>query len=500
MREIKNMTAEIQKKKRLFGQTDLTKGNITKTILLFGLPIFLSYLLQTFYSIADAAICGYTLGANQVAGVGDTNAITFLFLQFTFGCTAGMSVIISNRIGKNDMDGARKAFASQIVLSVIIVAAVTTVGILTADPLLGLIGVKRSTSDTVGNEVYEAARTYIIIICAGMAGQFAYNAICCVLRSIGDSATPLVFLAISTVLNIALDLMFILVFRWGVAGAAAATVVSQLISAIGCFIFTFVKYKELRLCRSDFKAMNFKSSFEQLWQGIPLGLQFSVLAFGIIAMSNGVIAFDKTPAGVMTEGAPAQIGYGAACKLGNLLMTPLNALGTAMISFCGQNHGAGEYDRIKSGIKKSICMMFAIWIFDLIFGLLLTIDGAYQYLFLASDKITAQSVRFGNIYLYTVLPFYFLLGFIFNLRNIVQGLGKPIVPLFAGIAELAARILICLFLPAAINGAPISTQASSLSFCMLSLADVGAWLAADVLLVAATIVYTHRLGKITTLT
>lgn len=475
-----------RKFKGFFAQTDLTQGTIWKTLLRFCVPIFVSYLLQNFYSVADAAICGYTLSASEVAGVNDTNSIAFIFLQFAFGCTAGMSVIIANRIGRNDAEGARQAFATQIVLSIIIAAAVSGLSLVCIKPLLALLGVTPS-DNAVNNEVYKAAYTYIAIICGGMAGQFFYNAICCVLRSVGDSFTPLVFLAISTVLNIGLDLLFILAFRWGVAGAALATVLSQLLSALGCIIFTFARYKELRLRASDFKAITFRKAGAMLWQGVPLGLQFSVLAFGILTMSNGVISFDKTAEGVMVAGTPAQIGYSAACKLDNIFMTPMNALGTAMLSFCGQNNGAGKYERIKRGTTQAIIMMLIIAVFDLALGLLLSVNGAYQHLFLASDKITAESIRYGNTYLYAALPTLFFVGMIFLLRNAVQGLGKPLFPFFAGIAELVGRIGVCLILPQLVNGGAITCTASTLSFFCLSLADPCAWLAADLLLIIATI-------------
>ncbi len=482
-------------KKQKQANSDLTQGSIWKTIVRFSLPILLSYLLQNFYSVADAAICGYTLSASEVAGVNDTNSISFIFLQFAFGCTAGMSVILSTRIGRNDSDGVRKALATQIVLSFFIVVAVTVISLFTINPLLALLGVTPSDTSEVNNAVYNAAFTYISIICGGMIGQFAYNLICCVLRSLGNSLTPLIFLVISTALNIALDLVFIMACGWGVAGAAAATVISQLLSAIACFIFTFVRYKELRLKLADFKAMDMRTSLRTLWQGIPLGLQFSVLSFGILTMSNGVISFDKTANGAMVAGTPAQIGYSAACKLDNIFFTPFNALGTAMISFTGQNNGAGKHDRIKRGIMQTMLIMLVISAIEITAGLLLSVNGMYQHFFLASDKINSETIRFGNTYLYSALPFAFVLGVLLVLRNVIQGLGKPLFPFLAGIAELIARIVICIFLPLLANGGPINSSASSLSFFCLGLGDAVAWFAAAILLAIATVYYMRKLSN-----
>ncbi|WP_251545226.1 MATE family efflux transporter [Pumilibacter intestinalis] len=489
------MTKSIEKDRKRSNNRDLTQGSIWKTIVRFSLPILLSYLLQNFYSVADAAICGYTLSASEVAGVNDTNSISFIFLQFAFGCTAGMSVILSTRIGRNDSDGVRKALATQIVLSFFIVVAVTVISLFTINPLLALLGVTPSDTSEVNNAVYNAAFTYISIICGGMIGQFAYNLICCVLRSLGNSLTPLIFLVISTALNIALDLVFIMACGWGVAGAAAATVISQLLSAIACFIFTFVRYKELRLKLADFKAMDMRTSLRTLWQGIPLGLQFSVLSFGILTMSNGVISFDKTANGAMVAGTPAQIGYSAACKLDNIFFTPFNALGTAMISFTGQNNGAGKHDRIRRGIMQTMLIMLVISAIEITAGLLLSVNGMYQHFFLASDKINSETIRFGNTYLYSALPFAFVLGVLLVLRNVIQGLGKPLFPFLAGIAELIARIVICIFLPLLANGGPINSSASSLSFFCLGLGDAVAWFAAAILLAIATVYYMRKLSN-----
>lgn len=465
-------------RRKFFRQMDLTKGSIWKSILSFSLPIFFSYLLQTLYGMSDAAICGHTLSSGEVAGVGDTSPITFIFMQFAFGCTAGMSVIIADHVGKKDSEGVKKAFATQIILSVFIVVAVTIVSVFTIKPLLKLLGVAPS-DNPVNNEVYNAAYTYLIIICGCMAGQYFYNVICCVLRSLGDSITPLVFLAISSLLNIALDLLFIVVFHWGVAGAAIATVVSQSLSAIACFIYAIMRYKELRLKPSDFKTFHFRTAMKTLWQGVPLGLQFSVLAFGLITMQNGVISFDKLPSGDMLEDKPAQLGYGAACRIDNLFMMPFNALGTAMISFTAQNHGANDYKRIRRGTLECFYMMLVLAVLSVAIEFLLSINGAYQYIYLAKDKVTAETIRYGNTYLYSVVPFFIVLGALLLFRNTVQGLEKPLFPFLAGIAELVARIAICLFLPALVNGAPIDANASTASFFWLGFADTGAWIFAD---------------------
>jgi len=456
--------------KSFLAPVDMRQGKEWKSLLLFTVPIVFSYLLQQVYSISDAAICGQTLSADEVAGVNDVSPLMFVFLQFAFGCTAGFSVITSGRFGNGDEAGVRRSFAAQIILSVIISAVLTAIALATLHPLLLWLNVRPENAG-----VYNAAYGYCFVIFSGIAAQMFYNFICSLLRSLGDSFTPLVFLFISTLLNIGLDLLFIVVFGWGVVGAAAATVAAQLLSTVACFVYTFVKYKNLRLHKEDFKAV-FKEFKPNLVQGIPLGLQFSVLAFGIIVMQSELVRFDLLPDGTMVAGNPAQNGYGAACKLGNLLVCPMNALGTGVVSFTAQNYGAGQYDRIRRGVNQSILMMFITYVIIATIGFLLTINGAYQYIFLSADKITERSIYYGNNYAYVALSSYFLLGLMFVFRSASQGVEKPVYTFLVGFIELAARILICLFLPSAVNGGPVGAEASLGAYISLCIADSAAWL------------------------
>lgn len=464
------MSALFAKFKNLSSPVDLRKGKEWKVILLFSLPIVFSYLLQQIYTISDAAICGQTLSADEVAGVSDVSPLVYIFLQFAFGCTAGFGVITSERVGENDGIGVRRSFAAQILLSGAITVVLTALSLLTLDPLLAWINV---TPDNPA--VYEAAYTYCFIIFLGIFAQMFYNFICSLLRSVGDSVTPLVFLLISTVLNVGLDLLFIIVFRWGVAGAAAATVAAQALSTVACFVYTFARYENLRLKAADFRT-GWKELKDHLVQGVPLGLQFSVLAIGIIVMQGELVRFDLNGVGQMAEGNPAQNGYGAACKLGNLLMSPLNALGAGMVSFNAQNFGAGEFDRVRRGTLQATLISFVLYLILAGTGLLLTIRGAYLYLFLSADKVTERTMLFGNYYLYVALSLYFLLGVLFVWRSSVQGIGKSGFTLLAGTMELTARVLVCLFLPAAVNGGAVDSGASLAAYIALCMADPLAWL------------------------
>lgn len=260
-------------------------------------------------------------------------------MQFAFGASAGFCTVTSCYVGARDDAGVRRSMTTQLSLSTALTVLLTLLALALLKPMLAWINVTPASP-----EVYRAAYTYCAIIFAGIGAQLFYNFICSFLRSMGDSATPLAFLLFSTVLNVGLDLLFILSFHWGVAGAAVATVSAQLISTAGCFVYAFVKYPQLRLHREDWEITR-RDVLRHLVQGVPLGLQFSVLSVGIIVMQSVVVQFDMLD-GAMISNA-AQNGFGAANKLNNLLMTPLNGLGAAMTSFTAQNLGAGRFERIK---------------------------------------------------------------------------------------------------------------------------------------------------------
>lgn len=458
----------------LFRPIDLTDGPCWKTILRFSFPIILSYLLQQVYSISDAAIVGQTLSGEQVAGVNDIAPIVSIFLQFAFGVSAGFCVITSCSVGSRNQPGVRRSLATQIVLSAALTVLLTALALAVLDPMLAWINV---TPDS--GAVYTAAHTYCALIFAGIGAQLFYNFICSFLRAMGDSVTPLVFLLFSTVLNVGLDLLFILSFGWGVAGAAIATVLAQLLSTVACFLYAFSKYPALRLHREDF-AITKSDLTQHITQGVPLGLQFSVLSIGIITMQGVVVRFDMQ-AGLMVSSA-AQNGFGAANRLHSLTATPINAFGTALTSFTAQNLGAGKHDRIRRGAIQASIIMALLTALSAGAGLLMTIGDAYFHIFLSADKVTPDTIRYGNAFLYVDYAMYLLLGGIFLMRNCDQGIGRSQFTLAGGAAELVARIVVSSALPAAIAGGAVSASAPSLAFYALCAADPAAWLATDIIL------------------
>ena len=463
-----------KKRLSLFQPIDLTEGTCWKTIFLFSIPIIISYLLQQIYTISDAAIVGQTLAADEVAGVNDTSPIAFIFLQFAFGVSAGFCAVTARSVGAHDEAAVRRSLATQIVLSAALTVALTALALVLLNPMLAWINLTPASG-----EVYRAAFTYCAIIFAGIGAQLFYNFICSFLRSLGDSVTPLLFLLFSTALNVGLDLLFIVTFRWGVAGAAIATVLAQLLSTIGCFCYAFARYPKLRLHREDW-AITRHDIGQHAFQGIPLGLQFSVLAIGIIVVQSVVVKFDILD-GQMVSNA-AQNGFGAANKFTGSLMTLLNGLGTAMTSFVAQNLGAGNFERIRKGARQALVMFAIATAISAALGFLATIGNFYLHLFLSADKVTADTIRFGNGYMRVDMSLMLFLGGVFLLRNCVQGIGKPQFILGGGVAELVARVLVCLLLPAAVAGGEVSAAAPHAAYVALCLADPMAWFAADLVM------------------
>lgn len=456
----------INKIKNSFSQIDLTKGKPMKVLFIFMLPILFSLLFQQIYIISDAAIVGQNLSKSEVAGVNDVYGLFFIVIQFAFGCTSGFSVITSNMYGEKNENGMRRSFATQIILSFIISLILTCIVLPLTPTFLKIIGIDKNGS------VYKYAYTYLIIIYAGLIGQIFYNLAVSVLRSIGDSFVPLLLLITSTIINIFLDLLFIIVFKLGVGGAAFATVLSQCMAAIGSFVYIFKKYPFLSFKISDFK-ITFKDAWNHLKLGLPLAFQFSILAIGLIVLQSCVIKFD------VGDVQNAQNGYGVAVKFNDFLYTPFSALGTALLSYQGQNFGAKNLNRIKEGFKDAFILTMIFYVILGGIGILFSIKGTYVYLFLNKKNINDRLLFYASRYMLVDASLYFILGILFISRNALQGLGKPIYPFLAGVAELIGRLSICTFLPQIVDPTnPISDKA----YIGLCFSDSTAWLLAIIVM------------------
>lgn len=472
----------LTKFKKLFEPIDLTEGSIIKGLLLFMIPILLSMIFQQLYTMTDAIIVGQNLGAYEIAGINDVGCLSSIALQFCIGATSGFSVVISHKIGEKDEDGVRRSFYFQIILCLLLTIVMTVGFCLGTDGMLSLMKISPSETDPNQQLLYESAHDYLFIIFLGIFATIAYNLIFANLRALGDSFTPFLFLVFGVIINIGLDLLFIIPLKWGVSGSAWATVLSQAIAALGCLIYAFIKFKNLRYQKGDWKVSK-SFIFEHIKLGVPLGLQSSILEIGIIIMQMAVIAFDYSADGALVIGTPAQVGYSIACKVNLIIMNVYTSVGTAMMTFLGQNYGCKKDQRIKKGLAYGTLIGVISYVVLTIIGLLITIHGAYMYIFLKPDNITPEAIKYGNLYLYLCIPGDLMLLLLFICRHSLQGLNKPLFPFLAGIGELLARTLCCLFLPQIVNGGPINSSASDMSYIAVSLADPLAWIAATAIMI-----------------
>ena len=422
---------------------DMTTGNPVKLILLFSIPLLIGNIFQQFYSMVDTIIVGRFVGVEALAAVGTTSSMVFLVNGFVMGLTSGFAVLISQKYGAKDEAGVKKAVASSITLSIIATIIVTFISVISAKPLLALM-------NTPSN-IMKDASTYIVILYAGNVAIIFYNMMAAILRALGDSKTPLYFLIVSSVLNIILDLVLIINFKMGVAGAAYATVISQGVSALLCVIYTYKKYKILRLKKEDFKVKK-KYYRKHLKVGIPMALQFSITAIGIMTVQSAINIFGST----------VIASYAAASKVLQLVMQPATTLGVTMATYCGQNIGAKRYDRIKLGVKK--CVQISI-ITSLISAMVLIFLGKYFVMMFVSNP-DAEILSYAQQVLNISAIFFIPLGLIFVYRNALQGIGDSFIPMMAGVYELVARAVVAFTLP------------KVLKFMGICLADPVAWFAA----------------------
>lgn len=429
-------------------QRDMTKGSPTRIILGFTLPLFLGNVFQQFYNMADTIIVGQFVGTGALAAVGSTGTIMFLITGFATGLGTGFTILTAQRFGAGDMKGMRRSVFTAAVLTVIVSVLVTAVSVIFMHPLLDLM---QTPAD-----IYDDAYAYIIVIMWGLAAQMLYNLLSALLRAIGNSKMPLYFLILAAALNVVLDLVFIINFKMGTAGAAYATVISQGISGLLCLLYIVKAVPIFRLSRRDM-VMDGRMMAEQLKVGLPMALQFSITAIGSIMVQTSLNMLGST----------LVAAYTAAGKIEQILTQAYVALGTAMANYSAQNVGAGDIPRIRQGFRAA-----TIWgsVYSVAAGVLIMTVGKYlTYLFVSEDA--AMLLDSVDLYLKCIGFFFIPLNIVNAYRNGLQGLGYGLLPMTAGVAELAGRGVI----------AVISARYSSyFGICM---AGPAAWVLAGGLLV-----------------
>ena len=399
----------------------MVSGKPLSLMLQFATPLLLGNLLQQTYNIIDAAIVGQILGDKALAGVGASSSIQFLVLGFCMGCCAGFGVPVAKYFGANNLHKMRKYIFNGAVLTGIIALIVTIVCSVCCNQILHLLSVPQ--------DIYDKAYAYLIVIFLGIPFTLMYNYLSSVLRSLGDSRTPFVFLAFSAILNIFLDLFCIVVLKWDCAGAAIATIMAQAVSGILCLVYIFKKVQIMHLEAKD-REIEGSAVKELLVMGIPTGLQFSITAIGSMVMQS---ANNKL-------GSVYVSGFTAGMSIKQFTMCPFDAFATAASVFCSQNLGAGQAKRIKQGLWQAIAVAVG---YGLIAGLIMIFFG--RPLSMIFVKKSAVDVLDASAkYLRCMGFFYWSLGILNVARMVTQGLGYSGRAIFSGVTEMAARIIVSL--------------------------------------------------------
>lgn len=400
---------------------EMTSGASFPLILNFTLPLLLGNLLQQTYSLMDAAIVGKYLGINALASVGASTSVVFLILGFCTGCCSGFSIPVAQKFGARDYVTMRRFISVSLKISGVMSVALAVITSLLCAYIL-------RTMQTPEN-IFDGAYTYLLITFIGIPSIFFYNLLSGIIRALGDSKTPFWFLLLSSVLNIILDLFCIIVLGWGVAGAAIATVFSQGVSSVLCYIYMNRKYEILKTTPSE---RRFRSDIARqlLGIGVPMGLQFSITAIGSIMLQSANNAL----------GTACVAAFTAAMRIKMFFMCALDSLGIAMATYSGQNYGAGKSIRIWQGIKSSYVMMLVyvaainiiIWCF------------AEKFALLFIDPSETEVIKDTALFLHINLSFFPLLGSLIILRYTIQGAGYTKLAMFSGVSEMIARIMVSL--------------------------------------------------------
>ncbi len=431
--------------------TDLTTGEPIRVILGFALPLLGGILFQQFYSFIDMMIVGRFLGVNALAGVGSTGSINFMIIGFCMGVCNGFAIPISQRFGAKDYSAMRRFWMHGIYLSLIFSVVMTAATVFFCGDIL------RAMNTPEG--IFDNAYRYILVIFWGIPFTYLCNLTGAAIRALGDSKAPVVFLIVSSVVNIGLDLLLILVIPMGVVGAAVATVISQALSGVMAVVYIWKKVPLLHTGREERKPQ--RDYFTRLlFMGLPMGLQYSITAIGSVILQTAVNSLGAVYVAAMTAGG----------KVSNLLCTPFDALGSTMATFGGQNTGAGKIDRLTKGLGAASILgsVYAVVIFVVLFLFGSNLTG----LFISADSAdAAQVMALSRQYLVFVSAFYVPLLFVNIVRFMIQGMGYSGRAILAGVCEMVGRMIAALIL------IPI------MGFTGACLASPVAWIAADAFLI-----------------
>ena len=428
----------------------MTSGSPAKLIFGFAIPMFLGLLFQQFYSMVDTLIVGKFLGVNPLAGVGSTSSLNFMVLGFCMGVCNGFAIPVAQMFGAKEKHRLRRYVTNGAWLCIVFSIVMTLVVVAVCRPVLVLM--------QTPEEIFEYAYVYIVIVFWGIPCTFLYNILAAIIRSLGDSKTPVIFLAISSGINIVLDLVFVLAFDMGVEGPAIATVLAQGISGIICLFYMYRKFPVLHASRDEWKPeLHYMGKL--CFIGIPMGLQYSITAIGSLVLQTAVNGL----------GAMVVAGVTAAQKINMFISCPIESLGQTMAPYAGQNMGAGKIDRIGKGLKSAVLMGWGVSIICFLIAVLFGKQLTLLFVDAGETEIIAYSYQF----LLFCIGGYCLLTLVNTVRFTIQGMGFSVFAILSGIMEMIARIL----------AATVVVQ--MIGFAGTCLAHPMAWLFADVFLIPA---------------
>lgn len=439
---------------------DMTTGSPLKNIIRFCLPLMVGNLFQQFYNMADTIIVGQFVGKNALSAVGSVGPLNFMIIGTVIGLCTGFAIPIAQRFGAQDIQNLKKYVANIIYTSIVVGVIFTCVAVLFARPLLEVLNIPI--------ELRDEAYSYIVVIFAGIGATMLYNLLASIVRALGDSKTPLYFLLFSSFLNIGLDLLLIIVFQMGVRGAAVATVVSQFVSGVLCFIYVKRSFPILHLTKET-RALDFTFIKNLLKNGLPMALQFSITAIGSVMLQSCVNGLGADCIAAVTIGGKTQL----------MIVLPAETIGITMATYCGQNLGAKKFDRIEKGVHRGVALAFGYAAIGFCVARFL---GPYLSL-LFIDGSETEIIALAQQYINAGSYFYLILSLLFVLRNALQGLGYSLTAMTAGVFELIAR------------GIMGFGFVNTIGYAAACVANPVAWIAADVFLIPAYIIVSRKVKR-----
>lgn len=407
---------------------DLTEGKISRSLLLFALPMMAGNLLQQFYNIADTLIVGRVLGSNALAAVGSAYTLMTFLTSIFLGLSMGSGALFSIYKGKNNQDSLRNAIVHAFALIMAVTVLLNVLVYIGIDPILHFL--------RVPDEVWDGMKAYLLVIFAGIIATSLYNYFSCLLRALGNSTIPLVFLAVSAVLNIGLDLLFVAVLPWGIRGAALATVIAQYVSGIGITLYVLLKCRDLLPSREDLQ-FNRQILGEIGNLSSMTCVQQSVMNFGILMVQGLVNSF----------GPVVMAAFAAAVKIDTFAYLPVQDFGNAYSTFIAQNYGAGKKERIRKGTKESFLISF---LFCIVISAVVCIFAAPLMRIFVSAKETAV-IASGVRYLRIEGAFYCGIGCLFLLYGYYRAVKKPGMSVILTVISLGTRVALAYILSAYIG-------------------------------------------------